>query len=231
MSVYKILIVEDDPDFGHLLKQYLELNGFKSLRVFNGKEAIEELKINEYDLLIVDVMMPEDDGFALANKLNTHFPEIPFLFVTAKKMKEDILQGLKLGAVDYIVKPFDADELILRIKNILRRVKRVEAQVVSIVSIGAYTFDYSNLQLSLNGDVKILTEKEAQLLLYLYNHQHELIKRKDILTYLWKEPDFFNGRSMDVFVSRVRKLLSGDPSIHIDSVRGVGFRFYITGDN
>ncbi len=225
----KILIVEDDPDLGNLLKQYLEMNGFTVFRVFNGREALDEVKINHYDLLILDVMMPQEDGFSLAAKLNTFFPELPFLFVTAKKMREDVLQGLKLGADDYIVKPFDADELILRIRNILKRVKNLPQEKVSLFSINAYTFDYKNLKLIFGDTTKLLTGKEAQLLYYLCMHQNQLIKREEILTYLWNEPDFFNGRSMDVFISRLRKYLSADPSIHIESVRGIGFRFY-TGD-
>jgi DNA-binding response OmpR family regulator len=223
----KILIVEDDLDLGNLLKQYLEMNGFNAHRVFDGREAFDELKNNVYDLLILDVMMPKEDGFSLAKKLNTYYEDLPFLFVTAKKMREDILEGLKLGADDYIVKPFDADELILRIKNILKRRKNIPKEKLEIFSIGSFVFDYKNLQLKSNDSVKILTEKEAQLLYYFCLHQNELIKRENILVYLWKEPDFFSGRSMDVFISRLRKYLSSDSSIHIESIRGVGFRFYI----
>lgn len=222
----KVLIVEDDADLGHLLKQYLEMNNFQACRVYNGEEARTELKINLYDILIIDVMMPKEDGFTLAAKLKQYDPQIPFLFVTARKLKEDILQGLKLGADDYIIKPFDADELILRMQNILKRIRPRVEKAAEIIRIGLYTFDPENLKLSSATTVKILTEKEARLLHYLYQHQNQLIKRKEILGHLWNEPDFFTGRSMDVFISRLRKLLSEDPAVQIESIRGIGFRFH-----
>jgi DNA-binding response OmpR family regulator len=225
----KILIVEDDVDLGHLLGQYLDMNGFEARRVYNGDEALEELKINSYDLLILDVMMPKEDGFSLAEKLTSYYPEIPFLFVTAKKMKADILHGLQLGADDYIVKPFDADELILRLRNILKRVKRNGKDITGRIAIGKYWYDHKNLKLSSPDNVRILTDKEAQLLKYLCTHQDQLIKREEILTFLWKEPDFFSGRSMDVFISRLRKYLADDPAVHLESVRGMGYQFYIDG--
>lgn len=222
----KVLIVEDDIDLGNLLKQYLEINNFQAQRVFNGIEAREELKRETYDILIIDVMMPKEDGFTLAAKLVQTYPQLPFLFVTARKLKEDILHGLKLGADDYILKPFDADELIQRVQNILKRTK-VNPAVPEIIQIGNYKFEPRNLMLTSSRDQKILTEKEAQLLHYLCQHQNQIIKRNDILNHLWKESDFFNGRSMDVFISRLRKYLAQDKAIHIESIRGIGFRFII----
>jgi DNA-binding response OmpR family regulator len=222
----KVLIVEDDADLGHLLKQYLEMNDFQVYRVYNGEEARAELKINLYDILIIDVMMPKEDGFTLAAKLKQNYPQIPFLFVTARKLKEDILQGLKLGADDYIIKPFDADELILRMQNILKRSRPRVEKAAEIIQIGLYTFDPENLKLTSSTTKKLLTEKEARLLHYLCKHQNQLIKRKEILEHLWNEPDFFNGRSMDVFISRLRKLLAEDQAVQIESIRGIGFRFH-----
>ncbi len=220
-----VLIVEDDRDLGNLLKQYLELNQFRADRVFNGEEARAALKQEQYDILVLDVMMPKEDGFTLAKQIRQQYPEQAFLFVTARKQKDDILNGLKLGADDYITKPFDADELILRITNILRRTKPVVAK--DICEIGIYRFDPKNLLLISPTVEKILTEKEAALLLYLNTRRNELVPRKEILTTLWGEPDFFNGRSMDVFVSRLRKYLAEDGTIQIDSIRGVGFRMVI----
>lgn len=220
-----VLIVEDDEDLGHLLKQYLELNDIYAFRVFNGEQAREELKANTYDILVLDVMMPKEDGFELAAKLNVLYPDTPFLFITARKMKEDILFGLKLGAEDYILKPFDADELILRIHNILKRTRRQTVAVPEIFQLGIYSFNPANLLLSTPQAAKVLTVQESRLLHYFCAHQNQLIFRKDILDHLWKEADFFNGRSMDVFISRLRKYLSQDQSIQIESVRGVGFRF------
>lgn len=224
---HKILIVEDDQDLGNLLKQYMRMNGFNVNRVFNGQEAIEELKSNHYDLLILDVMMPELDGFTLAEKVNSRYPELPFLFVTAKIKREDKLTGLRLGASDYIVKPFDADELILRVSNLLKRNNSILPKQNNHFDIGSFSFDYENLQLISEKSCKLLTQKEAELLYYFCVHQTELIKRNDVLIHLWKEPDFFNGRSMDVFISRLRKYLAADPFVRLESVRGLGFRFYV----
>lgn len=223
----RVLIVEDDLDLGNLLKQYLEVKNFFVSRVFDGIEAREELKQNQYDILILDVMMPREDGFELAEKLQKLYPDIPFLFVTARKMKEDILTGLKLGADDYITKPFDADELILRIQNILKRKQPQELPKADTIQIGKFTFEPANLALISENSTKTLTEKEVQLLSYFVNHKNQLVKRNDVLNLLWKEADFFSGRSLDVFVSRLRKYLAEDSSIEIESVRGIGFRFLI----
>lgn len=222
----RILIVEDDRDLGNLLRQYLELNGFEVMRVFDGLEARRILQTQSYHILIVDVMMPNEDGFALAQHLRGQYPGQAFLFVTARNRQEDILQGLRLGAEDYITKPFDADELILRVNNIIRRTKQNDV-TDDEYSIGLFRFQRTNLMLISPTGKKTLTGKEAALLHYLYIHRNELISRQDVLANLWGEPDFFNGRSMDVFISRLRKYLSEDTSIRIDSIRGTGFRFTI----
>ncbi|MBB6500998.1 response regulator transcription factor [Pedobacter cryoconitis] len=222
----KVLVIEDDIDLGNLLRQYLEINNFEAHRVYNGEEARMELKVNDYDILIIDVMMPKEDGFTLAAKLKVSHPQLPFLFVTARKLKEDVILGLKLGADDYIIKPFDADELILRMQNILRRIQPQLTNPNEIYRIGIYNFDAENLKLSSPLSEKTLTEKEGQLLKYLYEHQNQLIKRHAILDYLWNNSDFFNGRSMDVFITRLRKHLMEDKNVQIESIRGVGYRFY-----
>ena len=221
----KVLIVEDDIDLGHLLKQYLEFNDFDVTRVFDGEEAGDLLKTQHFDILILDVMMPREDGFTFAARLQQQYPGTPFLFVTARKMKEDVLQGLKLGADDYIIKPFDADELILRIRNILKRTHNRPEEVPTVIRIGIYRFEPQNQALISPSAERVLTEKETKLLLYLCQHPNQLIKRKSILDHLWESSDFFNGRSMDVFISRLRKYLAEDKSICIESIRGVGFRF------
>jgi DNA-binding response OmpR family regulator len=222
-----VLIVEDDIDLGNLLKQYLQLNGFDVARVFNGEEADELLKTQQFDILILDVMMPREDGFTFAARLRQKHPGTPFLFVTARKMKEDILQGLKLGADDYILKPFDADELILRIRNILKRTLNRTSEMPKVIQIGIYLFEPQNQTLVSPTSEKVLTEKESKLLLYLCEHPNQLIKRNAILDYLWETSDFFNGRSMDVFISRLRKVLAEDKSLSIESLRGIGFRFLV----
>jgi DNA-binding response OmpR family regulator len=224
---HRILLVEDDVDLGHLLKQYLEISHFMVYRTFDGVEARKELELNSYDILIIDVMMPNEDGFTLAEKLRIQYADLPFLFVTAKKTKEDIIKGLRLGADDYIVKPFDADELVLRVQNILKRSKKTPgfAEAASF-QIGKYRFEPQNLLLIHTEGKTILTEKEAQLLLFLYTNRDRLIKREEILLTLWQKADFFNGRSLDVFITRIRKLLAHDKNIRIDSIRGVGFNFH-----
>lgn len=219
----RVLIVEDDRDLGNLLRQYLELNGFEVMRVFNGMEARLILQTEVFHILIVDVMMPYEDGFSLAQYLKEKYPNQAFLFVTARNKREDVLRGLQLGAEDYLTKPFDADELILRINNIIKRAARTSGS--DEYSIGIYMFQRHNLLLYSPTTQKTLTEKEAALLHYLYVHRNELINRQDLLKNLWGDADFFNGRSMDVFISRLRKYLSEDASIQIESIRGTGFRF------
>lgn len=224
----RILLVEDDQDLGNLLQRYLEVNQFEVQRVYDGIEARNLLQSMEFDILILDVMMPNEDGFTLAQKLKNQFPQIPFLFVTARKMKEDVLKGLKLGADDYMTKPFDADELILRIQNILKRNQIPSRKnFQQTYTIGQFEFVPNEFSLKSAKTSKILTEKETQLLEYLYLHKERIIRREEILNHLWEESDFFTGRSLDVFISRLRKYFSDDPSIQIESVRGVGFRFLI----
>ena len=220
----KVLIVEDDLDVGSLLKQYLELNKYAVERVFTGREAREILTKQTFDIAVLDVMLPEEDGFSLAEKIRLQYPELPFLFLTAKKHKEDVLKGLKLGA-DYITKPFDADELILRIENILNKNSVASAPTPVYYSIGQFSFEPQNLFLKHSKGDRLLTEKEAQLLEYLYHNKARLIKRQEVLDHLWAETDFFSGRSLDVFISRLRKYLSADAYVQIESIRGVGYRF------
>lgn len=223
----KILIVEDDTDLGNLLKLYLEFNGFDVHRVNNGREARKALKVDVYNIVVLDVTMPVENGFSVAEHIAEAHPSLPFIFVTARKMKEDVLKGLKLGADDYIVKPFDADELILRIQNILKRTEKEPVNRNQQISIGRYEFNPAELTLISASGEQLLTEKEAQLLLYLWERKGQLIKRESILDELWREVDYFNGRSMDVFISKLRKYLSGDPNIHIKSIRSIGYRFRI----
>lgn len=228
----RILLAEDDIDFGTMLKQYLELNKFSVVWAKDGKEGLEVFNTGNFDICILDVMMPVMDGFTLAEKIIEINPEIPFLFLTARKTKEDRIKGLKLGADDYIVKPFEAEELILRIKNILNRAAqqqtvRDELPQNEIIKIGKYDFAPANLELRFKDTIQKITEKEARLLYYLYTNRNQLIKRDDILQHVWNKTDFFSGRSMDVFITRVRKRLQDDPNISIDSVRGIGLEFNI----
>lgn len=228
-----ILLAEDDFDYASILKQYLELSGFKVTWAKDGAEALEAFPATGADICVFDVMMPKMDGFTLAESIITSYPETPVVFLTAKGFKEDKIKGLKLGADDYVVKPFEADELILRINNILRRSQRAVAVVEALpgqIAIGSYTFNGTNYVLSHARVQHRLTEKEANLLSYLNANRNRMIKREDLLTALWGSDDFFSGRSMDVFISRLRKYFSEDTSISIVGYRGVGLEFNV-GDN
>ncbi|MBK9151910.1 MAG: response regulator transcription factor [Saprospiraceae bacterium] len=219
----RILYVEDDETLSFVTMDNLELNGYKVDHCPDGETALESFYKNNYDLCILDVMLPKMDGFALAEKIRASDPNVPILFLTAKSMKEDRLQGLRLGADDYITKPFSIEELILKIEIFLKR-KFVTAPANEVFRIGRYSFDYRNLTLALDEEKRSLTQKEADLLKMLYDHKNNVVKRSVILEKLWGEDDYFLGRSMDVFISRLRKYLSGDPNLKIDNIHGVGFK-------
>ena len=224
---YHILLAEDDQDFGNLLKQYLAISGFTVRWAKDGEEAFKLFQNETFDICVFDVMMPKIDGFTLAEKVIEQNPEIPFIFLTARTMKEDKLKGLKLGADDYIVKPFEADELVLRLHNILKRTAKTRSSQIeiSLLNIGNYQFNTHRLELIINGNTQQLTEKEGALIQYLFQHKNQLLKREDILNAVWKNDDFFSGRSMDVFISRLRKYFAKDANISIESIRGIGLEF------
>lgn len=231
MKKTPILLVEDDLDFGSILKQYLEVHHYQVTWCKNGEEALKifkQSKGNLFAIAVLDVMMPKLDGFQLAEKIIDIAPEMPFVFLTARKLKEDKIKGLKLGADDYIVKPFDADILVLRLNNILRRTQNGKpTKKPSKIQIASYTLDVENYQLLRKGNVEKITEKEAALISYLFQHKNQLLKREKILNAIWENDDFFSGRSMDVFISRIRKYFKEDPSIGIESTRGIGLTFHI----
>lgn len=225
-----ILLAEDDFDYASILRQYLEISGFRVTWAKDGAEAFALFPETKPDICVFDVMMPKMDGFTLAEKVISSNPETPIVFLTAKGMKEDKIRGLKLGADDYVVKPFEADELILRITNILKRSQRSYTSAETdnkVIAIGSYTFDGNNYSLTINDTLHRLTEKEAHLIGYLFANRNRMIKREDILTEVWGSDDFFSGRSMDVFISRLRKYFSDDASIAINSYRGLGLEFKI----
>jgi two-component system response regulator CssR len=218
----KILLAEDDIDFGMILKQYLELEDFEVTWFQNPSDIVPLLSVDfTFHIGILDIMMPNMDGFSLAKMILKEKPDFPILFLTAKNQKIDRLTGLKIGADDYIAKPCDPEELILRIKNILKRVQPATPE--SIINIGSYQLDTEKLLLShAEGNIR-LTIREQQLLLHLLKHNKKAIKRDDILNSLWETNDYFTGRSLDVFISRLRKYFSNDPEIKIQSLRGIGF--------
>jgi DNA-binding response OmpR family regulator len=225
-----ILLAEDDADFGSILKQYLEMSGFSVEWAQDGEEALQIFQKGSFNICVLDVMMPKKDGFTLAEDIIDINPEVPFIFLTARKMKEDKLKGLKLGADDYVVKPFEADELVLRLNNILKRSQK-NAPVITKeenLQIGNFEFNTKRLELKINATSQRVTEKEGELIQFLFQHKNQLLKREEILNAVWKNDDFFSGRSMDVFISRLRKYFKADTSIAIESIRGVGLEFKVS---
>ncbi|WP_312088808.1 response regulator transcription factor [Chryseobacterium sp.] len=218
----KILLAEDDSDFGMILKQYLELEGFEILWFQNPEDIVCALKSDfNFNIGILDIMMPNIDGFSLAKMILKEKPGFPILFLTAKNQKIDRLTGLKIGADDYISKPCDPEELTLRIKNILKR--SVISESITQYKIGTYILDTEKLLLIHPNEKIRLTIRENELLLYLLKFNHKTIKRDDILNNLWETNDYFTGRSLDVFISRLRKYFQHDYEIKIQSLRGIGF--------
>ncbi len=216
----KVLIAEDDRDFGNILAQYVTMNGFDVTLGRNGNEAWDLFNTEKPDLCVLDVMMPEMDGFTLAEKIKDIDNGVPVIFLTAKSLKDDIIRGLKIGADDYITKPFDPEVLILRINNIL---KRAYSSSNDEYKISQTILKYNSLELVCPDSKVKLTLKEAQLLKYFIINKNKVLAREDILTEIWGEDDYFLGRSMDVFISRLRKFVTNDKSIDIRTVRGTGF--------
>jgi DNA-binding response OmpR family regulator len=216
----KVLLAEDDRDFGTILSQYVTINGFDVLLARDGREAWELFSREKPDICVLDVMMPEMDGFTLGEKIKEAQPDMPLLFLTAKSLKEDIVRGLKIGADDYITKPFDPEVLILKINNIL---KRAYSSANDEYRISDTHLNFNTLELTSGNTKEKLTLKEAQLLKYFIVNKNKVLAREDILTEIWGEDDYFLGRSMDVFISRLRKYISEDKNIDIRTVRGTGF--------
>lgn len=226
MERAKILLVEDDTSLGYLLSEYLKMKNFHMTWVKNGVEALQMFEKNMFDLAILDVMMPEMDGFTLAEKMKSKYPEVPFIFLTARSLKIDVLKGFALGAIDYLKKPIDEEELVVRIENLLSRIKVTEGTVVSKEvhrTLGDYEWNTETQELRFKGEVIQLTGRENELLLFLVSHQGELCSHKDILNALWGKNDYFNRKSLNVFVSHLRKYLSKDPAIKIENIHNQGF--------
>lgn len=215
-----ILLVEDEPDFQQVLSEYLELSGFTVIKANHGAHGYEVFKREHVDVCVLDVMMPVMDGFTLAEKLRKADPELPIIFLTAKNQKEDKLRGFRIGADDYITKPFEAEELIWRIKNILRRSGRKSSDRTVI---GTLELNSEELKLLVGEKEFQITIREADLVSYLIKHKNEVVSREQILEELWGKNDYFMGRSMDVFISRIRKYLQEDSSLMLETIRGIGY--------
>lgn len=223
-----ILLAEDDPNLGLLLLDYLEAEGFTVTLCADGESALHAFRSCPFDLCLLDVMMPKLDGFALARHIRAKNRRIPILFISAKSLKEDKWKGYGLGADDYVTKPFDEEELLWKIKVLIRRTAQIQMDELSLtVTLGKYTFDVENQSLMINGKSRRITEKESRILDYLSANRNRVIKREDMLKTLWGENDYFLGRSLDVFISKIRKYLGEDPELAIENVFGVGFIFKV----
>lgn len=221
----KLLVAEDDHNLGDLLSEYLAAKGFSADLRRNGKEALEAFRTSHYDLCIFDVMMPEKDGFTLAKDVLKINPEVPIIFLTAKSMKEDKVEGFNLGADDYLTKPFSMEELLLRIKAILKRTKKErDHQKQEQFEIGKFNFNSKLQELVIDGEKQKLTSKENDLLKLLALNLNEVTDRSYALNRIWGDDSYFNSRSMDVYITKLRKYLKADDNLEIVNVHGKGFK-------
>lgn len=228
MSKYSILYAEDDETLAFLTKDNLELNGYEVFHCPNGENCLEQFKNGSFDICILDIMMPKMDGFELAAAIRQLDTEIPIIFLSAKTLKEDRIKGLRLGADDYLVKPFSIEELLLKIEIFLKRSQKKKViPVKSAYTVGSFRFDAENYLLIKDDKHTVLTQREAELLKLFLDNKNMVLKREQILTSLWGTDDYFMGRSLDVFISRLRKLLSNEEGIQIENLHGIGFKFTI----
>ncbi|MBS7254427.1 response regulator transcription factor [Flavobacterium branchiicola] len=227
MKQFKILYTEDDETLAFLTKDNLEQNNYEVVHCCDGQMGLETFKKESFDICIFDIMMPKMDGFDLASEIRKLDTDIPIIFLSAKTLKEDRIKGLRLGADDYLVKPFSIEELMLKIEVFLKRSQKNNKVEKSVYEIGKYQFDTKNFIL-FNTDEKIgLTQREAELLKLFLDNKNLVLKREQILTALWGTDDYFMGRSLDVFISRLRKILTNEKGISIENLHGIGFRFSV----
>ena len=219
----KILLAEDDPNLGTILQDYLTVKGYEADLYRDGEAGLAAFRRNEYDLCLLDVMMPKLDGFEMAQEIRELNQRVPIIFLTAKSMKEDTIEGLKLGADDYLTKPFSMEELLLRIRAILRRTQPTEPES-GVYTFGSFTYDYKQRLLTQGGSTEKLTSKEAELLKLLVQHLGQTVDRTKALKLIWQDDSYFNARSMDVYIAKLRKYLKPDEQVQILTVHGQGFK-------
>lgn len=221
-NTIKILLAEDEPSLGQIIKESLETRNFEVLLCANGEEAYKVYKIEKPLLLVLDVMMPKKDGFTLAKEIRQENPTIPIIFLTAKSQTEDVVTGFNIGGNDYLKKPFSMEELIVRINALLKRGQ--DDLTNETIALGNFTFNLKKQTLTYEQKIETLTHREANLLYYLIKNKNQVLERSFILKKLWGDDDFFNARSMDVFITKLRKKLKSDPAIQIINVRGYGYK-------
>lgn len=220
----KILLIEDEVLLGKIVKESLEVRGFTMFYAANGKEGLTRYRELNPDLIILDIMMPEMDGISLAKEIRRTDKQIPIIFLTAKSQTADIIKGFESGGNDYLKKPFNMDELVVRIKELLNRNSTPAPQQSQVFQIGEYTFDYERQSLKYEETMDLLSHREAEILMRLCLHQNKVLERRDVLLDLWGDDSFFNARSMDVFISKLRRYLKNDPQIQIVNIRGIGYK-------
>lgn len=223
----KILLCEDDENLGMLLSEYLQAKNYDATLCKDGEEGYREFLKNKFDICVLDVMMPRKDGFTLCGDIKQVNPDIPVIFLTAKALKEDVIDGFKLGADDYITKPFSMEELTYRIDAILHRVKGKQRNEEVIVSIGRFTFDRNKQILAIDGEKRKLTTKESELLSILYEHANDVLPRELALNKIWEDDNRVYARSMDVYITKLRKYLKADEEVEILNVHGEGYKLVI----
>lgn len=225
-----ILLVEDDFNLGLVIQDFLNIEGYMVHLCRDGKEGLQKFNKNQYDLCLLDVMLPEKDGFSMAEDIRKVNREVPIIFLTAKSLPEDKVKGFKVGADDYITKPFDNQEFLMRIEAVLRRTTGtsiVEEENKGIYTLGGYHFDSINLRLTGYNQEQKLTKREAAILKLLAENKNKVIERSLVLNLIWGDDNYFNGRSLDVFITKLRKYLKDDNKIQISNLHGVGFKFEI----
>lgn len=220
----RILLCEDDENLGMLLREYLQAKGFSADLFPDGDAGYKAFVKGKYDLCVLDVMMPEKDGFQLAQEIRNVNTEVPIIFLSARSLKEDIFSGFKIGADDYITKPFSMEELVFRIEAILRRVKGKKDKDITMYRLGKFTFDTQKQTLLIGDKSTKLTTKESELLSLLCSHANEILERNYALKTIWIDDNYFNARSMDVYITKLRKHLKDDPSIEIINIHGKGYK-------
>ncbi|MFO7790929.1 MAG: response regulator transcription factor [Bacteroidota bacterium] len=221
-----IFLVEDDVNFGAVLKSYLEMHGFRVTHVEDGKDAIPTFKLAEFDLCVLDIMLPNVDGFTIAKEIRELSPGIPLIFLTAKSLKEDVMKGFEVGADDYVTKPFDSDVLLVKIRAILKRVEQPETlNQTKPLRFGSFEYHPQRRHLKnvITGDYNKLSPREGELLTLLFKHRNNVLERNYTLRTIWGDDNYFNARSMDVYITKLRKYVEEDPQVNIDNVHSSGF--------
>jgi DNA-binding response OmpR family regulator len=227
MTKAKVLLAEDDANLSFVIKDNLQEAGYEVTHCADGEAAWQQFQKKGFDICLLDINMPLRDGFSLAKKIRGLSDVVPILFITAKSLQEDKIKGFETGADDYIIKPFSMQELLLRMDVFLRRTKKIQSDAAEVFTIGQFQFYFSDLKITSTDGTSTLTQKEADLLKFFAQHPNKILKREEVLLHVWGKDDYFLGRSMDVFVTKLRKHLKADTNINLETIHGVGFRLVL----